>query len=170
MIDSKKPDDYEIIGRDISFANTLIVRGVKEGLPLTNLHLQKLMYIVYGYCLVRHKIKPGGVKFQPWDLGPVVESVYNITHGFGSRGINDYCTEFDPVEQNLKYNVIAKEQTDFYVTFDEAWKKYRHRNVWHLVKFTHQPGFAWDKARRAHAKYLKVKDIEEEYKAIVSKK
>ena len=154
--------------RSTTFANTLIHHAVKDGSPITQLHLHKLMYIVQGYYLCRNPEKSlGDEMFQPWGLGPVVSEVYHHLKYFGSKPITNYCYEFDPNTFRYTANVVGWEDNAFHETLNEVWKKYRHLSVNDLIELTHKKGGGWDIARQGHSMYIKDKYIKKEFTAII---
>ncbi len=149
--------------KEIHFANSLIERGIVNNKPITHLQLHKLMYFVYGYYLVRHNAKIGDTLFQAWDMGPVVEMIYQVMRGFGTRPITKYCEEFDPKGFILRAYVIGKDDINFHKVLDEVWDKYSHLSASQIIKATHRPGGAWSHARSGVLAHLKLEDIRNEF-------
>lgn len=156
-----------VLAKDINLANVLIHRGKEEKYPLTNLHLQKIMYFTYGYCLARHNLRAGDTKFEPWEMGPVVSNVYFMMRPFGAHPITEYCMEFEPEDSYIKAFPIAKTETEFWDTLDEVWRKYRPMSANALIKASHHPDGAWHKAHKSKLMHLRESDILQEFKGVV---
>ncbi len=156
--------DPEILNVNIiHFANSIIDRGIQEKNLVTHLYIHKLMYFVYGYYLARHNTKVGETEFQPWDMGPVVELVYQVMRGAGSGPITRYCEEFDPMDNKLTAYVIDKNEIKFHEILDEVWDKYRHLSPNRIIKESHLSGGAWEKARARSSGILDISNIKEEF-------
>ncbi len=147
----------------IHFANSIIDKDIEADNPVTHLHLHKLMYFVYGYYLARHNTQIGKTKFQPWEMGPVVEIVYQVMKSFASSPINQYCEEFDHKDNALKPYVVSSVFEDFHVVLDEVWNKYSHFSVNQVIRENRLPGGAWSKAKANIARYLDVDDIRKDF-------
>ncbi len=147
----------------IHFANSIIDKGIEADNPVTHLHLHKLMYFVYGYYLARHNTQIGKTKFQPWEMGPVVELIYQVMRGSGSGPITRYCEEFDPKDNKLMAYVVSKNESKFHEILDEVWDKYRHLSPNRIIKESHLSGGAWEKAREGAWAHLKVKHIMKDF-------
>lgn len=110
-----------------------------NGGPLTQMKLQKLVYIAHGWNLViNHEPL---VKTQPeaWDNGPVFRSIWNSIRDYGTTltgKIRGWQTEI-PVP-----NFTAAEGA----LLDAVWKKYGHLSAQRLSDMTHQPGTPWTEA------------------------
>ena len=62
----------------------------KSGWTVSNLQLQKLMYLAQMIHMGRHNGRPlFDGKFQAWDYGPVEPTLYHKVKGFGSGAIRD---------------------------------------------------------------------------------
>ena len=148
---------------ELVFANSLIQKGLKERKLINHTRLHRMLYLVYGYALVRHNARIGEFLFQPWDLGPAVERVFQAIQGYGAQPIDDYCKEFDPTDYQLKSLGVDKDYVEFYQIVDEVWSKYHKRKLLDISDEIKQPGGAWHKARIAHKPHLDIADIREEF-------
>ncbi len=59
------------------------------GWEVSNLQLQKLLYIAQMYYLGMHGERLADVSFEAWDYGPVAPRVYSKVRMFGSGPIQD---------------------------------------------------------------------------------
>ena len=147
----------------IAFANTIVKKGLEDGKPINNLYLQKLMYFVYGYALVRNNVKIESTLFQPWDMGPVVANTFQVMLGFGASPITEYCKEFDPTDFFLKSFTVTRDNVELHKIIDEVWVNYRKLRLSDIESEVKQPGGAWHKARIAHKAHLDIADIREDF-------
>lgn len=93
--------------RDI--ANLIIVYANKiEGITLTPIKLQKILYYVYVECLVNHNFKLFDTPIEKWKFGPVVSSVYHNFKTHGVRHISDPTASFifEENEHGLYYEEV----------------------------------------------------------------
>lgn len=70
------------------FAEHILAYSSKKGINLTNLELQKVMYFSFGEYLVKKGFNETitnlyDEKFQGWQYGPVIKSVYQKYRLFG---------------------------------------------------------------------------------------
>ena len=71
-----------------ALANFFIEKSKKENIEISNLKLQKLMFIGYGWVLALiDKDLTDGEGFQAWQHGPVLPSVYHEMKRFGNNNI-----------------------------------------------------------------------------------
>jgi len=112
-------------------ANNLIKRANEQGVNLTNLKLQKLLYILYAryYFDVKAALFPD--RFEAWQYGPVLTNVYDIFKVEGSDPIVEMRP--DPNGNIL----IVSEAGKFGSSFDRVWEDYAHKSASYLVGLTH---------------------------------
>lgn len=61
----------------------LIAYSVKQGCPISNLKLQKLLYLAQAYALISKNRKLFEEPIEAWAFGPVVPSVYKLYKQYG---------------------------------------------------------------------------------------
>jgi len=107
----------------------------RSGWTLSNLELQKLLYLAHMFYLGRthgDPLVPG--RFEAWDYGPVHPDLYHKAKIFGS----------DPVEDIFHANAELPPGPERDI-LDEAYDSLGHAGPGQLVNATHRPGGAWDK-------------------------
>lgn len=114
----------------LSIAKYAITKCVKDGCPISNLQLQKILYYVQKLFLLRGKIAFYD-KIEAWQFGPVVPTVYYQFCGFGAMPIT---MEFDV---DVKIDGTG-------TGIDRLIEEKRVLNPWDLVADTHKTGGAWD--------------------------
>lgn len=147
----------EICGA-ISIAEYIIEFCNKQSIPvaISNIKLQKLLYLAYGNYYLNHGEVLFKEHFQAWQYGPVVESVYNQFCIYGGSYI---CLTGKPPALPVD---VAKD-------IDSTIEKNMNRDVFDLVNETHQIGGAWDKAVKRTSGYknhpnILLEDIVEEFR------
>jgi len=116
----------------LNIAKYTINKCAEEGNPISNLHLQKILYFIQ-----REFLKNGIVAFsdriEAWQFGPVVPDVYAHYCGFGAmrinRNYNIILDSFDKQKFDMINSVIAEKSIIY---------------PWDLVEETHEKGKAWD--------------------------
>ena len=112
-------------------ANNLIRRANEQGVELTNLKLQKLLYILYARYYNKTQNALFSNRFEAWQYGPVLSDVYEIFKAEGSNPI----TEYRP-DSNGEILVVS-EIGDFGESLDQVWSKYARKSAAYLVNMTH---------------------------------
>ena len=119
-----------------------------KGIALSNLQLQKLVYIAHGYFL-GWKGKPLIKEtVEAWKYGPVIGEVYQEFKGFGSQKISvDSEMSFPPIDDNqipLKEYVDEKIPGDMKECLEGVLKLYGSNSATDLISITHAFGTPWD--------------------------
>lgn len=88
--------------RALQIANYVVHVALTNGLKITNLHLQKILYYLQAVSLVyTGRLLFSGV-IEKWPLGPVVPDVYHEYKEYGSQPIKaiarEYVFNFDTME------------------------------------------------------------------------
>lgn len=111
---------------DIAHKLLVSAKNVEGGDLMSNLKLQKMLYYQQGFHLAKFNTPLFEDEIEAWMYGPVVPSVYNIFHQFGSNGImpeNKEPIELEPVEEKL---------------FDEVFQAYGQFSAIGLMNMTHK--------------------------------
>ncbi|MCL2045710.1 MAG: DUF4065 domain-containing protein [Oscillospiraceae bacterium] len=112
-------------------ANNLIRRANEQGVELTNLKLQKLLYILYASYYNKTNNALFSNRFEAWQYGPVLSDVYNIFKTESSNQI----TEYRP-DSNGDILVVT-EIGDFGESFNLVWSNYARKSASYLINMTH---------------------------------
>ncbi len=108
-------------------AKILLQFAEEDGVPLTNLHLQKLLYYVQGKALGREKRKAFSDEIEAWKLGPVVPTIYHMVKNQQDASIAPEVfhdgDEIDPMQ--IKFIACV-------------WEELRHLSAWGLAAQTHE--------------------------------
>lgn len=104
---------------------------------VTNLALQKLLYIAHMIHLGRNGSPLIGEQFEAWDYGPVEPTVYRKVKVFGDRPIQDVFYSAPPVVPSPEVRTI-----------DETCDRFGSKSPAELVAMTHWESGAWAKNYR----------------------
>jgi uncharacterized phage-associated protein len=108
----------------------MLARAIRDGEPLTNLKLQKLIYIANGWHLSYFDEVLFDEQIEAWTYGPVVPSIYHLYKQYGSFGINDVgCMHWFSASINSLLETV--------------WEAYANISAVKLVAMTHRPGTPW---------------------------
>jgi len=126
------------------------------GWQLTNLQIQKILYIITLFFLGRKNKFLINEDFEAWDYGPVIKSLYKEINFFGSDIVEDIFFNV----KSLSENHIA------YQTIKELGLKLSGVKASKLINITHRKDSAWYKSYEpyAHGNIISRKDMIEEYK------
>lgn len=84
-------------------ANLMLDQADELSIALTNMSLNKLLYIANGCYLADYSELLVEDKFEAWDYGPVIPRVYSCFKAFGSEPITARAQRFDPVKRQFFY-------------------------------------------------------------------
>lgn len=123
---------------------------------LSNLELQKILYIAHMLHLGEHGKPLVAENFEAWDYGPVVPKLYRRVKGFGSepiRNVFHWVPEIDSSSTEFAALKDAVEQT-------------RSMSPGQLVSITHWPKGAWYEVYKPNHKGIVIPNdlIADEYR------
>jgi uncharacterized phage-associated protein len=122
---------------------------------VSNLELQKILYIAQMIHLGLYKRPLINERFEAWDYGPVVPEVYRQAKGFGSEPVRNVFHWVNPVS-GISTEVSA---------INTAIELTKGMTPGQLVAATHSPSGAWAKTYRPNRQGLVIPNnlIAEEY-------
>ena len=128
---------------------------------MTNLKLQKLLYLSHLLYLGEKKKNLVDEDFEAWNFGPVLPSLYDKVKIFGDRPI-----------QNIFFNTRKNESLSEIIFLKEKYKELSHKSAWELVLMTHLKEGAWEKYYSKDEKNIKIPNaaILEEYNKFYEQK
>lgn len=108
---------------------------IKSGWSLTNLQLQKLIYIAHMFHLGEHGMPLIKECFEAWDYGPVQPDLYHHVKVYGAS----------PVKSMFHLgNEIPEEGTEMQI-LDKVYDQLSSKSASWLVAVTHWENGAWAK-------------------------
>lgn len=107
----------------------------EQGIQLSNLQLQKLVYIAHGYMLGWRGVPLVKDPIEAWRYGPVISSIYHTFKEFGSDKI--------PTDNIDKLDSIMVEDEYAIKCIEGVLRLYGNDAPENLVAATHQPNTPW---------------------------
>jgi uncharacterized phage-associated protein len=101
---------------------------------LSNLPLQKMLYIAHMFHLGKHGTPLINESFEAWDYGPVVPAVYRRVSGFGA----------DPIRNVFHWEKSVPPDTTEYEILREVYSITKGMSPSHLVAISHWDRGAWN--------------------------
>ncbi|NMA30283.1 MAG: SocA family protein [Candidatus Methanofastidiosa archaeon] len=117
----------------LDIAKHIISKCTFDEMPISNLQLQKILYYIQRDFL-KNSAALFNDKFEAWQFGPVVPSVYYQYCGFGALPIR--------MQYSITLDSLTPEELK---SINDIIDKKRKKNPWELVEETHKPGGAWDR-------------------------
>lgn len=119
---------------------------------LTQMQLQKLVYMAHGWNMVINGEPLANEDPQAWTYGPVFPSLYDHTKGMGTQAIKDPITSdqsrfarlFGAGEPPETYQADLTPREKGVI--ESVWKRYGKLSGIRLSEMTHQPNAPWFKA------------------------
>lgn len=126
--------------KGLDIARYIIDKCYREGKPVTNLHLQKILYFVQGEYYRKTKKFLIEDDFLAWQYGPVLREVYDEYNWYySSRIYESYSIEIPEEIRNIIDPIIEEK---------------RNKPAGALVNETHKPGSAWSKCYKSGNKRI----------------
>ena len=121
-------------------ANLLLDRA--NGLPITHIALQKLLFFAHGYYRVTRGVPLVAGHFEAWEYGPVHPVVYQAFKSAGKQPITERAVAFDyaagkPSPLPIPDDPWAIEQVDRVISTMGRWPVRR------LIELSHAPQGPW---------------------------
>lgn len=114
----------------LDLSKYIISKCVRDGHPISNLQLQKILYYIQVYFLKHDNIAfPDAI--EAWQFGPVVPNIYYYYCGYGAMPITS---------MHERITIGARDKT----IIDEIVENKRGLDPWKLVEETHRKNRAWD--------------------------
>lgn len=131
-------------------------------ISITNLKLQKLMYFVEAYYMVKNPNEDSmfNEKWSAWDYGPVCKKLYDQFKVFGSIEIS--ISE----EESIIGDGLSNENKKY---IDDIFEIFGELPAFHLVTLTHMKNSPWDKIYESN-KNTNEYDFKKINKSTISKK
>lgn len=131
-------------------ANSILRRAFRDGVPVTPMKLQKLLFFVA--CLYQRNT--GMIlftePFQPWKYGPVCVAVHDEFRAFNGRPITRYAQD----AAGVSYCIDEDSSPSLRKALNLVWENMKTISAVDLSRVAIRPGSAWSKAvdsgRRAY--------------------
>lgn len=131
----------------LCLANNFILWGQEEGVGVSPLKIQKLMYLYYARYLHLWNAAPFEDLFEKWPKGPVLRDVYEALKIFGGDNIPETLTDL-----RGKVVFFRRDNERFSPAFNDVTRRFGRMTAHELIQLTHEGLFgslyetAWKKA------------------------
>lgn len=141
----------------IAAGNYILSLGARDGVPVSPMGLQKLVYIAHGWHLaLRSEPLVTNEHPEAWDYGPVFPSLYYEFRSYGSHPIARAAAELVPDDDGSwreRTPTIPPHESVTRDIVDWVWASYRHLDGLQLSDLTHQRGSPWWQTRLGASGY-----------------
>ena len=114
--------------------------GRASGWTLSNLAMQKTLYIAQMIHLAGNGLPLFAEPFEAWDFGPAVHTLHRAAKRFGRS----------PVQDVFNAPELEASSTEA-IAIKEAWEMARLMSPGQLINYTHRPGGAWEQVYQEEA-------------------
>lgn len=83
-------------------ANWILDYGEEQGVSITNMALNKLLFFTYEHALLKYDRKLTGAKIEAWEHGPVFREVYRSFKDYGDAPIKSRAKRYNSATDLLE--------------------------------------------------------------------
>ena len=148
-------------------ANAFIELSLRDNIPVTNMKLQKLVYIAQGFsfALLEQPLFDEDIRALKW--GPVIMSLYNRVKHYGSNPIDKKIG----LPEGMAEIELNGESSRESLIINFVWSRYKQYSAAQLSAITHKDGTPWSDVWTVNEYGVIPNDrISSHYKGIVNKK
>ncbi len=130
----------------VTVANSLIYLAQKHSKRITQMQLQKLVYIAHGWYLAINGKPLINSQVQAWQYGPVIPELYQATKMYGADPINGFLGfSSDSLfpEHSASQLRVPDADADTWQLLEVIWNRYGQLSGAQLSALTHQDGTPW---------------------------
>ena len=145
-----KEDSRQSVGlmahSSLEIANEFLRLAKRDGVPLTQMQLQKLVYLAHGYFLAAHGEPLVEDNVEAWEYGTVFPKLRNATKIYGNVAISKsikYGDELLFPRYSERQEAIADLTDNERATIDRVWAAYGKFAAFRLSAITHDPDGPW---------------------------
>jgi uncharacterized phage-associated protein len=124
-------------------ANLLLGEARTRGHHISNLKLQKLLFLCHAFYLVDTGVPLVRGSFEAWQYGPVHREAYDAFKKFGGKPLTEDAEKFDPVTGARKPLPLPDDRAVVDVV-RKVIEFYGGKSPGELVKLTHAQQGPWD--------------------------
>jgi uncharacterized phage-associated protein len=124
-------------------ANFVLDLAESEGLALSNLSINKIVFFLHAYFLVQFGRPLVSAKVEAWNYGPVFRELYREFKSFGEQPITGRAYHISPEDGDRKlctYDFSDDERS----VLQQTARKYIHLSPRALVAMSHEKDGPWD--------------------------
>lgn len=139
--------------------NTILMKGRENGVLITPMKLQKLLYFWYKRYYKKTGESLFADRFEPWPYGPVVQEVYDAFKNYKGEPIASFMMD---EACDIKYYNLEGDDSALAKSLEEIWDKYASKSGVALSRLTHTEGSAWYQAYKGNDQFISDAKIKEE--------
>ncbi|MDP2332719.1 MAG: DUF4065 domain-containing protein [Reyranella sp.] len=124
--------------------------GDLAGKALSNMALQKLVYLAHGWHIMKTGQPLATNHFEAWEWGPVVKCLYDSLKTYGEQPVTGRVTWFNAMENRVEMARAPLEDGQRAFLAD-LFNRYGHLKAFELSLLTHARGGPWDRVWNAPA-------------------
>ncbi|WP_264538067.1 Panacea domain-containing protein [Flavobacterium sp. N1736] len=141
----------------------ILKRAKEQGLSISNMSLQKLLFIANGAYLAKTGNPLIDEPIEVWQFGPVVKSVYHEFKNYGSTDIK-HIPSSNRLGEDKNLDATAEEALEFVL---EVASKL---DAIQLSNWTHLPDSPWSNAKEAGQNIISNEVMQGYFKQFIKKK
>ncbi len=128
-------------------ANYLLDLAERDGVSVSPMKLQKLVYFAFGWGLVLKDIALFTEPIQAWEHGPVIPSLYHEFKVFGWQPIKGRSFHLRPDGSTVVRSIPLKDRAARKAV-SWAWEAYGQFSAAELRRLTHAEGTPWSEIKK----------------------
>ncbi len=128
-----------------TISNYFLLLANEDGVTITPMKLQKLVYFAHGYFLAVTDNPLINDEVQAWQFGPVIPSLYHHIKHYGRNPITGY------LRSNLDTTQVLPESSVIRTFLRKIWEVYGGLSAIQLSKMTHEPDTPWAQTCKKHS-------------------
>ncbi|WP_040726943.1 Panacea domain-containing protein [Thiomicrorhabdus sp. Kp2] len=150
-------------------ANYFLSEALEAKVEVTQLKLNKLVYIAQGWYLAIKNEPLFNEKIEAWQHGPVIPSLYHEFKHFRKSPITNRSIAWDDLSSSASHPEVDQDDFDAQVILSKVWEIYKPYSGWGLRQLTHKDGTPWSKnySEGVLGKEIPTDDIKEYYKEFI---
>ena len=133
-------------GPSPAIANQFFPLAQRAGNPLTNMRIQKLVFIAHGWSLAINDQPLTIDDPEAWDYGPVYRDLYKSLRDYGSNYITRPILYSDYLQFADNNEAVAPVTQQEQQLITAVWENYGHFRAFQLSALTHVEGSPWSRA------------------------
>lgn len=139
-------------------ANYILDLGQRNGVEISPMKLQKLIYFSHGWHLAVTDKPLIDEQIEAWQYGPVVPTLFHDLKKYGNQSISEPIMEyrnlntesvkewaFEVVEPSMDQGGTSEELEMAKAVIDKSWEEYGKLSAVRLSNMSHEVGGPWDK-------------------------
>lgn len=132
-----------------AIANYFIKKSKETGKPVSNMHLQKVIFFAHAAYFKQTKKPLFADPVVAWLHGPVIESLYHSLKQYGNGEVTEEISVLRTYDTKQIFPCrlitpsIRQNDKEVVEYLDEVWEKLAPVDTWRLRALSHAPGGAW---------------------------